>query len=460
MSKPAHEMTFAEFAGAVNPSGAVNRLPQIGQGQDVLIYQTYMNGALAAVLPEDVREFQYSDVLLHKVTEKLGLNSDNFRDNLKVAEVVAVRAAYMGAILYATTHNLNGERPHISDVVLSEYEALTDGLSHPWIIEQIEAQRAKSQNLTPVLEQASERLGKSVADRAPFEFNKGEIVSQNPDYTVQNLGEGGVVIHDNSRLMTIPHVGEDVAITYYRGHGQVFENTQDIDMSAPFLEPKNNDLAILTKDRKSGKEQMVVFSGITALSTFVKAQGLDDALIEKGMDALATKPKTPPKIKPARLPAAEITVDEKTGALAMDYMESGIRYTVLFTDVAEMARLAPEFGMGRKEIDAGRRLESQIVLFGGSKVAQIEKSLRQAKEVAAKVCDMSAAANETSGRRYTGQVIGETAHHIIQDVGRKSGVIHEKMRLDKVPKVGQKLTISYGDGRAMVVDRSSSGMSR
>lgn len=460
MSKPAHEMTFAEFAGAVNPSGAVNRLPQIGQGHDVLIYQTYMNGELAAALPDDVREFQYSDVLLHKVTEKLGLNPDNFRDNLKVAEVVAVRAAYMGAILYATTHGLNGERPHVSDVVLSEYEALTAGLSHPWIVEQIETQRAKSQNLTPVLEQASALLGKDIADRAPYELNKGAIVSQNPDFTVQNLGEGGVVIHDNSRLMSIPQVGDDVTITYYRGHGQVFDNTQDIELSKPFLDPKNNDLAILAKDRKSGKEQMVVFNSITAFSAFVKAQGLEDALIEKGMDVLATKPKAPPKEKPVRTPAADVTVDEKTGALAMDYMENNIRYTVLFSGAAEMARLAPEFGMGDKEVEAGRRLEGEIALFGGSKAIQIEKSLKQAKEIAANICDMSAVANETAGRRYAGQVIGETAHHIIQDVGRKSGVIHEKMKLDKVPAVGQKLTISYGNGRATVADRSSSGIGR
>ncbi|OGQ52784.1 MAG: hypothetical protein A3J24_07205 [Deltaproteobacteria bacterium RIFCSPLOWO2_02_FULL_53_8] len=460
MKKKAHVMTFEEFAVAVSPSGAVNRLPQIGQGHDVLVYQTYMNGELANALPDDVREFQYSDVILHRLTEKLGLDSGNFRDNLKVAEVVAVRAAYMGAILHATTHSLNGERSHVSDEVLSEYESLTAGLTHPWIVQQIDAQRARSQNLKPVLDQASAILGKEVADRAPDELNKGTIVSQNPDFTVQNLGEGRVAIHDNNRLMSIPQVGDDVTITYYRGHGPVFDNTQDIELSAPFLDPKNSDLAILAKDRKSGKEQMVVFNGITAFSAFVEAQGLDRALIEKGMDVLATKPKAPPKVKPVRTPAAEVTVDEKTGALALDYMESGLRYTVLFSDAAEMVRLAPEFGMGSKEVDAGHRLEARIALFGGNKVAQMEKSLHEAKAIAAKSNDSVSLANENSGR-YAGQVVGETMHHIIQDVGRRTAVLHEKVKLDKVPAIGQKLSISYGEGRATVVDRASrTGMDR
>jgi putative DNA primase/helicase len=62
---------------------------------------------------------------------------------------------------------------------------------------------------------------------------------------------------------------------------------------------------------------------------------------------------------------------------------------------------------------------------------------------------------ETNGR-YIGPVIGETSLHVIQDLGRRSVVIHDKTKLDKVPEVGQKLSINYvGSGRAAVEIRSA-----
>jgi hypothetical protein len=297
-------------------------------------------------------------------------------------------------------------------------------------------------------------LGRQIVDRAPDELNKGEIVSGNAEFTVQSVGGGKVAIHENARLQTIPKIGDNVTITYYRGHGQVFDNTQDVQLSAPFLDPRNDDLAILATDLKTGKEQLVIFNSITGFSAFVQAQGLDPALVEKGMEVLASKPKAPPKERPERKPASEVTVDEKTGALSMDYLEGGIRYTAIFSSAKEMEGLAPEYGMAAGELDAGRRLENQIILFGGDKVAKIEKSLRAARGVAAGISDHAFMAIELNGR-YTGPVVGETDLHIIQDLGRRSVVIHDKTKLDKVPAVGQKLSISYaGTGRAVVEIRS------
>ena len=94
MKKP-HEMTFSEFAESVRPSGAVNRMPQLGTGQEVLTYSVYMNGPAAEELSGDAQEHHYRDVMLHALTEKLGLNPEAFRDNLKVAELVATRSAWM-----------------------------------------------------------------------------------------------------------------------------------------------------------------------------------------------------------------------------------------------------------------------------------------------------------------------------------------------------------------------------
>ena len=88
-AKQPYEMPFAEFASAVRPSGAVNRLPQIGNSNAVVSYSIYMNGKVGASLPPATQEQVFDGAVLHTVTERLGLNPESYRDNLKVAELIA-----------------------------------------------------------------------------------------------------------------------------------------------------------------------------------------------------------------------------------------------------------------------------------------------------------------------------------------------------------------------------------
>lgn len=448
--KQAYEMTFREFAESVKASGSVNRLMQIGASKEVLIYEAYLKGDSAEQLPDSLRETQVADVMLHQLTAKLGLDSGSFRDNLRTAELVAVREAWMGAVLRGSGR-LGDPKP-LDERVVADYEMLTDGFVHPWLKEQIEAQRARSQNLKPVLEEASAVVGKPVEDRVPDPVNTGKIVSQNRDYTVQATNAGQVVAHENERLKDVPALGDDVTIMYYRGDGQVFENGRRLEVSAPYLDPQNGDLAIDVREAGKEEVQTVLFAGVSAFSAFARAQGLGDALVKEAVEVLASRPKVPAKPKAERLPNGEVTVDAKTGALCWPFVEDGVPYSALFEGMVEFRRLAQEFGVTGQALDRAEILSQEMELLGVDRVVQREQSLRLAREAAAKTCAEIVLANDESGR-YAGVVLAVTDYHVVQHGGPGQAVVHDKLNLDKVPDVGQKLSVRYAGGRGAVVDR-------
>lgn len=454
MKKP-HEMTFSEFAETVRPSGAVNRMPQLGTGQDVLTYSVYMNGPVADELSVDAQEHHYRDVMLHALTEKLGLNPDAFRDNLKVAELVATRSAWMTAVLDASVQRSPaGAAYRLSQEVVHDYEMITEGLSHPWIQQQIRAQQSLSQNLRPALQAAEVVVGGSVVERVPDEITTGTIVSQNLDFTVQAIGDGEVVAHENRRLAAVPAVGQNVTVTYYRGNGQVFENSQDLQVSAPFIDQKSGDLAVHLLDRENNVQQVVLFNGVASLAKFVEEQGLDPKLVEQGIEVRTANPKTiatPPK--PERTPASEMYIDDKSGCLAFDYLEGGGQHTVLFGSVQALEQYAHEFKIDAKRIEQARTLEAAQNVGRGDPIG--EWSLSEAKQAANRDYEMVSIANKDKGR-YMGPVVMETQYHVVQDVGRQAVVIHDKRNLDKVPAVGHRLAVNYEQGRGEVQDRGAS----
>jgi hypothetical protein len=53
---------------------------------------------------------------------------------------------------------------------------------------------------------------------------------------------------------------------------------------------------------------------------------------------------------------------------------------------------------------------------------------------------------------YRGQVIGETAGHVVQRVSSRSAVAHPKDALDRQPTVGEKVFINYSNGKAVIGD--------
>lgn len=453
MKKP-HEMTFSEFAEAVGPAGAVERMPQLGSAHEVLTYSVYMNGPAASELSADAQEHRYRDVMLHALTEKLGLNAVAFRDNLKVAELVATRSAWMMAVLDASLQRTGDGRPYaLPPEVMHDYEIISEGLTHPWIQEQVLAQRALSLTLGPSLRAAEAAIGGPVTERVPDEVTKGLVVSQSPDFTVQAIGTGEVVAHENRRLVAVPAVGQNVTVAYYRGSGQVFESSQDLQVSPPYVDDKSGDLAVKVLDRQQNVRQVVLFNGVASLAKFVEEQGLDPKLVEQGIEERASHPKKtamPPK--PERTPASEMYLDEKSGCLAFDYTESGGTHTVLFGSVSAIERHAHEFKIDTKRIAQARALEAEQGAIGDALGGAW--SMAEAKQAAARDYETVSIANKETGR-YMGPVVVETQYHVVQDVGRQAAVIHDKRDLERMPAVGQRLAVNYEQGRGQVQDRGA-----
>lgn len=442
------EMSFEDFASAVKPSGAVNRFPSIGAGANMFSYSVYMNGPMAAQLPLHTREHEFKDVMLHALTEKLGLDSEAARDNLKVAELVALRATWMSAVLESSVDRPAG----LSERVTADYEMLSDGLTHPWIVEALSAQRALSSRLQPVLDRAGLVVGATVKDLPPAEVSIGKVVAQDDDFTVQKTASGEVVTHENRRLMAVPALDEDVMVSYYRGNGQVVNSLENMKVSPPFIDPVKGDLAVMLEDGK-GVEQIILFNSIAGFDKFVKAHGLDVDFVRQAMDARDASPKAV-AAAPERTLASNVYVDESSGCLAVDYKENGVVYSALFRSAEEMATIAQEFGLGARAIAVGRALEAEMVERPRLDARASEAGLRS--DLAGMGYDKFQESS-VDGRTYHGKIVAVGALHAAQDVGRGVIAIHDLRELDKTATVGDSMTVKFEGGRGKVADMVKAG---
>lgn len=282
MNKP-YELLFTDFVSQVQPSGATNRLPAIGAGQDVLSYSVYLNGDLAKTLPDDMREHHYKDVMVHALTEKLGLDATNHRDNLRVAELVSLRSTWMSIVLEASTAiSINGHIT-LSDAVIRDYESVSNDLSHDYFKQEISKQALLARTIKPALQTAMESIGSELTEVVAYSVNQGKIIAQNSDFSVQELNGNSVVAHENRRLQVIPAVGSDVTVTYYRGNGQVFGNDHAIAISEPYVDDKYAALAVAVMNVHDNKHQVVLFNGVSDFSNFVATQALPKTLIAEAL---------------------------------------------------------------------------------------------------------------------------------------------------------------------------------
>lgn len=448
-----YEMSFAEFATAVKPSGAVNRFPSIGAGMDVFSYSVYMNGPLLTELPAHVQEHQFKDVMVHALTEKLQLNPASFRDNLKVAEIVATRSAWMSAVLERPL----GQSSSLSDQIMEDYALLTNGMTHPWIKEELKKQQLLGSKLQPALDCAGVALGSVVPDRAPNEVSVGKVVAQSVDFTVQQTNEGEVVTHENRRLNALPIVGTEVMVSYYRGSGQVVDSLENVKVSAPFIDSESGDLAVMLEDGK-GNEQVVLFNSVAGFDKFIKAHGMDSGLVRQAMDLREASPKVvaPP---PIRQLVSGVYVETESKCLAIDYQENGAVYSALFGSMQQMETLAKEFGLGAKEIAEGKALEGgrEEISEWNEKYSELELRADLAKNGFHDIQEST-----VNGMSYIGKIVAESACHVAQDVGRRVVVIHDMRALDKVAVVGDSLTVKYENDRGRVTNmvREGDGLAR
>jgi len=441
MKKP-FEMTFPEFAEAVKLSGAVNRLPEMDRGVPVYSYSVFMNGEAAEGLAESSRKYDFKDVMVTALTRNLGLNPKSHQDNLKVSELVAARSAWLECVSAEHHRNQAWGLEVLSGDVLADYEVLTKGMVHPYIQAEIGKQKALGNGLQPVLDAAAKATGKLVENLAPDQVSVGKVVSQSTDFTVQETNGGEVVTHENRRLGSIPAVGGEVAITYYRGSGQVVDSLVNMKVSAPFIETKSGDLAVNLVDG-GGKEQVILFNSLTGFDKFVKAHGLSADLVEQAVAArVATPKKEAPK--PVRELTSEVYLDKESGCLAVDYKENGVPFTAMFGSSAKLEAAAKEYGLGTTEFVQARAMEAsaRVVSEAEVKNSLVDFANRVAWPIEVPI----------PGRVYIGPVVDESVFHIAQNYGRSGVVFHDKRDLDKVPRVGDKMTVKYENGRGQVED--------
>lgn len=448
LKKP-FEMTFEEFAAAVRPSGAVNRFPPIGAGFDVFSYTVYMNGPLASALPVHSREHTFKDVTLHALTEKLKLSPESARDNLKVAELVALRSSWMSAVLESSVLQPSSER------IVDDYTLLTNGMTHPWITGELQKQRALSSKLQPMLARAAANIGNALKDVVPYETSVGMVVAQDLDFTVQQTTDGEVVTHENRRLNTLPVVGSKVMVSYYRGSGQVVNSLENVKISPPFIDANSSDLAVRLEDGE-GVAQVILFNSISGFEKFVKAHALSPDLVRQAMDVREAMPKVAEPV-PSRELVASPYLDKKSGCLAIGYKEHGVEYSALFSSAGEMASLAKNFDLGPNAIAKARALEASS--RGKSSVSEVAdrddwKERSSDTDLRADLVAMGHAdiQQRVNGSSYVGKVVAERPLHVAQHIGRGTVVIHDLRTLDKVPAVGDTLTVKYENGRGRVTD--------
>lgn len=448
--KPSH-LPFASFVEAVKPTGAVNRFPGVGAAADVYTYSVYMNGAITAQLPQHATEHSFKDVTLQALTEKLGLNPLSARDNLKVAELVALRSSWMSAVLENGV-DYGPERQQ----VLDDFAQLSKGMQHPWIESELVRQRELSARLGPTLARAG--LDKDVP---PREVSVGRVVAQDEDFTLQATTAGEIVVHENRRLQALPQVGEAAMVSYYRGSGQVVDSVERATFSAPFIDGKTEDLAVRVTSTGQTEPQVVLFNNVQSYEQFVQAHKLDQGLVQQAFDARAAKPKAV-YAAPKRSIVNGPYVDDKSACLAIDYEEAGVTYTALFESAEKLAAVAREFGMGAKGIAEATRLEAAAAASPARTLLQDEsRALRESEiDVRADLRTAGYMFPERSGeidRDYVGKVVATSALHIAQDTGRGKVVIHDARALDKLPKLGEQINVRFKDGRGVVNDMMRTG---
>lgn len=410
--KRLHEMDFEEFAGAVQACAGVNRWPQHSpEEKEMVSYSVWLSGPHSEAAPSAVREQEFRDVMLKALTEKVGLDPESCRDNLKVAEIVATRHAYMTTLLEASFSEA------LTPDVTAEVSMLADDLSHPFIQQQIAAHRIAGYLLEPVLNSAEQVCGAVVVLRAAGGTTLGPVIAQNERYTVQRVGNREVIAHENERLHSVPQVGSEVAVVYYRGRGQVFDNGTQLEFTAPYVDNRSEDLAIQVRDVESGEQKIILFNSVVSFVQFSKEYGLEDSFVHQAMDARAARPKKP--VLRGREPLGEPFVDEGTGEIAMRYESGDQRHT------AHLG-LAPSASLTQALCAAG----AQGLGYRDVEVASL-----------------------ASRRRYGGRVVGETDSHIIQDLGRGSAAIHAKEHLSEPVRPGDQMAVVYRDGVGQVAVR-------
>ncbi|CAB3755798.1 T6SS phospholipase effector Tle1-like catalytic domain-containing protein [Paraburkholderia humisilvae] len=122
-----------------------------------------------------------------------------------------------------------------------------------------------------------------------------------------------------------------------------------------------------------------------------------------------------------------------------------------------------QYALGVAVADTGRTRDEQLRAGRdermlppqhGPPVAAAERSLKEANDLALKSGGVTQPLNVQAGR-YAGKVLHETDHHVVQDIGMKTAVVHEKSRfnvadLKQAIERGDNVRVQYNEGRASI----------
>jgi DNA (cytosine-5)-methyltransferase 1 len=143
-------------------------------------------------------------------------------------------------------------------------------------------------------------------------------------------------------------------------------------------------------------------------------------------------------------------VAELPNTTAHEILGQSIIYSP-FRDVAHHMGNALNKFVGRAEVEL---LDRDIAIDPPRALSAMEEVEQFAAEIVATL-----KRPDTMQGRYPGIVMAIKGDYLIQDLGRNEGVLHSRAAFEKVPKLGQEVTVQYREGKASFQVRERQQMS-
>lgn len=143
-----------------------------------------------------------------------------------------------------------------------------------------------------------------------------------------------------------------------------------------------------------------------------------------------------------------------------EHLVSGISATVAHQILGQGVVYPPFVGVGKhlgEALDAaakGRRPARRSDVLVKDDDAQLAADVRLAALAADVVAELKKP--NLASSTYFGRIVAADRNVFIIDVGRRSGVVMERKALDRAPKLGESVSVTYRDGRGTVESQAKS----
>lgn len=111
----------------------------------------------------------------------------------------------------------------ICDVIEKKRSELQESKPISQAVEAVEASYAFA------VKAARDQYGDEVRIGMPADGKRftGSVIARTDFHLVQFLGKDAVVVHDLAKLSRVPPIGQNIAIEYANGHGEVIDRSQE-----------------------------------------------------------------------------------------------------------------------------------------------------------------------------------------------------------------------------------------